>query len=269
MAEMITSRENSLVRLAAGLVARKRARDESGLFVAEGVRLCGDAAESGVEIETLLVTEEALRRYPEVERLRQSVAKTLLVSEPVADKISATKTSQGVFAVCKKLDIRQRTVTIRSSGHYLLLDRIQDPGNLGAMLRSGDALGIDGVYLNAGCADLYSPKVLRGSMGGVFRVPVQENTELPEMVRGLRAAGVPVYAAALTGKAVSAARVELSKGGAVLIGNEGNGLPEELVEACDGSVVIPMARGANSLNAAVAAGIFMWEMGKGKLKVGD
>lgn len=258
--ETITSRDNPQVKLAAALLARRKEREETGLFVAEGLRLCLDAADSGVAIRTLLLTPEASERYPETDRLRRAAGRTLIISGALAERIADTRSPQGVFAICEKLDIRRCAVTIKGSGHYLLLENIQDPGNLGAMLRTADALGIDGVFLGGGCADLYSPKVLRGSMGGIFRVPFSAADSLLPVIARLREAGVPVYAAALEETALTAGKVDFSRGGAVLVGNEGSGLPEELIAACTAGLMIPMAGGANSLNAAVAAAILLWEM---------
>lgn len=260
MDKVITSRDNATIKLAAGLAARKKERDETSLFLAEGLRLCLDAAGSGVVIQTLLVTEEAVERHPEIAQLQQYARNSMLISPALCGRVSDTKTPQGVFAICEKLDNTARMDKMKKGGRYLLLANIQDPGNVGTMLRTADAMAVDSVFLSADCADLYSPKLLRGSMGSVFRLPVLAADDLPRRIARLREAGVPVWAAALTESAVPADSVDFSEGGAVLIGNEGNGLPEDLISACTGSIIIPMAQGANSLNAAVAAGILLWEM---------
>lgn len=263
MQEIITSRDNPQVRLFVSLAARKKERDRTGLFAAEGLRLCLDAADSGVAMPALLLTPEAAERYPETERLRKHAARTLLISLALARRIADTNSTQGVFAVCEKLDNGQCAVKIRSGGFYLLADSLQDPGNLGTILRTAEAMGIDGVFLS-GCPDPYAPKMLRGAMGGIFRLPVAVRDNLTVEIAQLRKAGVPVYAAALTENTIPAGQADFSGGGAVLVGNEGNGLPAELIAACTAGIKIPMAEGANSLNAAMAAGILMWEMRRAK-----
>ena len=260
---MITSRDNPQVKLLVSLAERKKERDRTGCFAAEGLRLCLDAVRSGVVMPTLLLTNEAAERYPETAELMEYAGRTVFISHALAQRIADTNNTQGIFAICEKLDNGRCAVKIKSGGLYLLAHALQDPGNLGTILRTAEAMGIDGVILD-GCPDPYAPKMLRGAMGGIFRLPVAVTDDITAEIALLRKAGVPVYAAALTDKARPAGQVDFSGGGAVLIGNEGNGLPEELIGACNDGILIPMARGANSLNAAMAAGILMWEMRRWK-----
>lgn len=260
MIEIIKSKDNAHIKLFMALNTQKKQRTANGLFTIEGVRLCNDAALSGVKIQTLLLTERAAERYKDTETLKNKAEQTVWICDDLADKISDTKSPQGVFAVCEMLDIGKSTVTINNSGHYILLHNIQDPGNLGAILRTADAMGVDGVFLGEDCADIYNPKVIRGSMGGMFRLNISSSASCQSDIESLKSAGIDCYAAALTDDAKTAGTVDFSSGAAVLIGNEGAGLPYELVEQCSASIIIPMAQGANSLNAAVAAGMLMWEM---------
>lgn len=265
--ETITSRENPAIKELAGLLTQKKLRDRTGLFALEGVRLCADAALSGVRIRVLLLTSQAREQYPECEALEKSAARTLLIDSGLAQRISDTKTPQGVFCICEKLDNQKSTVTINRSGKYLVLSDLQDPGNFGAILRTAQALGVDGVFA-CGCPDPYSPKLLRSAMGGQFRLPLEVRSDAAAAVTGLRQSGVPVYAAALDGTAQMLGSVDLSGGCAVLIGNEGNGLSRELITACSGSVIIPMRSDANSLNAAAATAILLWEMCRDTARIG-
>lgn len=261
LSKIVTSKDNPEVKLAAALLRSKKERDEAGLFVCEGLRLCLDAAESGVKIRTLLLTpEHSAMSYEKKTFLHGKARTTLLLDGPAAARLGDTKTPQGIFAICEKLDNRRCAVTIKRSGHFLLLENIQDPGNLGAMLRTADALGVSGVFFGPGCADMYSPKVLRASMGGLFRLSLEQAPDLKKTAASLRGAGVPVWAAALRPDATRVGTLDFFNGGAVAIGNEGGGLTPELIAACTGCINIPMADGANSLNAAVAAGILLWEM---------
>lgn len=266
METVVTSRDNTQVKLLFALLQRKKDRDKTGLFVCEGLRLCSDALHSGVPITLLVLTPQAEKRYPQTAQLRAAAAQTMLVSEDLAAKIGDTQTPQGVFAVCEKLDIHHCAAKINEGGHFLLLEHMQDPGNLGAILRTADALQIDAVFLSKGCSDLYSPKVLRGSMGGLFRLSIMENQDLSEQATNLQQAGIPVYAAALTAQAALAGSVDFSRGGAIVIGNEGAGISDTLHATCTGSIRIPMGEKSNSLNASIAAGILMWEMRRSKMK---
>lgn len=265
---IITSKDNPQIRLAAALLSGKKSRDEQNLFVIEGWRLCADAARSGVRIRQLLITQPLQAHgaaQSDVALVMEKAQVVVQISGPAAARLSDTQSPQGVVAICEKLDNRQCAVTIKRSGHFLLLEAIQDPGNLGAALRTADAMAIDGVFLGPGCADLYSPKVLRASMGGLFRLPVRQVPDLVAAAIELRETGAAVWAAALHPQAQRAGEVDFSHGGAVAIGNEGAGLSDTMLAACTGSIYIPMAQGANSLNAAVAAGILLWEMRRQKL----
>lgn len=263
--EIITSRDNPQVKLLTGLLTRKKERDLSGCFAVEGLRLCVDAVRSGVVLRTLLLTPETAAKHPETGQLEDAAERVIWLDGGLAQRIGDTQHPQGIYAICEKLDNCQSAVTIKSGGTYLLLSSIQDPGNLGAMLRTAQAMGIDGVFLSGDCPDLYSPKLLRGAMGGVFRLHIAEGGDLLPEIAALQAAGLPVYAAALTGQALRAGEVDFSAGGAVVIGNEGNGLASDVIDACTAGIFIPMTDTANSLGAATAAGILLWEMAKSKL----
>lgn len=263
--ETITSRDNRHIKELAALLAWKKQRDASGLFAAEGLRLCMDAARSGIRLRAVFLTGEALERYPEAAGLAGAAERAYRISGELAARISDTKTPQGVFCIAPKLDNGPGAVKIRRSGHYLLAASLQDPGNLGSIIRTAQALGLDGLLLDGGCPDLYGPKVLRASMGGVFRLPILLCGGARDGIRLLRREGVPVWAAALGRDARSAAGTDFSAGAAVVIGNEGSGLPDEVIACCDGCVKIPMTPGTQSLGAAMAAGILLWEMGRGRL----
>lgn len=269
--EIINSRENTGVKKLARLVSSKKERDRQGLFVCEGARLCLDGLRSGHRPLEVYTTARARGKYSELFRLVEAAEKACQITEEIAAKVTDTTTPQGVLAVFKKLDNWKTTDTIKSgagdfgeSRKFVLLSQVQDPGNLGSVMRSCEAFGVDGLLLSSGCADVYSPKALRASMGGVFRLPVAVDVEMREEIAALRALGVKVYAAALQEGAISVRNCDFSGSSAIVIGNEGSGLAEEIAEACTGAVVIPMAGQAESLNAGVAAGILIWEMAEAK-----
>ncbi len=252
---LITSRENPLIKETAALVSDKKARKQSGLFVAEGARICLEACKSGAEVLRLFVTEEAQKKYPESLSPLFSAAKEVYnINSSVAEKISDTKTPQGVFAVCK---MEEREIDLDQKGVFVLLSNLQDPGNIGTILRTCEAMDVKGVFL-CGCAELYSPKVLRSTMGCIFRLPIKVFCDTAKALELLSAAGVTTYASALTENALLLPQVQFEEKSCVLIGNEGNGLSTEVIEACDKTVMIPMPGKAESLNAASAAAILIY-----------
>jgi rRNA methylases len=257
----ITSQGNAQYKYLRGLLASKKERDNAGVVVCEGLRLCIDALQAGLALQTLFVTPQALVRYPQTQQLRYRAQQECLLADDLMRKAGDTHTPQGVVAVFKRLDNARSTDTMITNGtHFLLLHQLQDPGNVGAVIRTAAALGISGVWVSADSADPYSPKALRASMGGVFRVPVCTACSLPDAIAGLQQNNVPVYAAALAPGACPPKAGMFAGRAAMVIGNEGNGLPQEIVAACDAAVAIPMHNGTESLGAAMAAGILMWEM---------
>ncbi len=254
----ITSRENRVIKEYRRLAADAKYRRESGLFVAEGARLCGDAVRSRITIETALITAHARRQYAEIVAQVEDVAcQAADIPDALAAYLTDTDTPQGIFCVCR---IPQAAQTPDVNRCYAALERIQDPGNLGTMIRTAEAFGLGGVLLTDGCCDPYSPKVLRSSMGGVFRLPLIAVGTLAERLPQLHAAGFCSYACVVDRDASAVQRTVFPQGSICVIGNEGNGLLPETVTACSERVTIPMAGRAESLNASMAAGIVFWEM---------
>jgi len=247
----ITSRENLQIKLAVQLRESAKARREHSLFFLEGYRLCADAIESGFAPQALYVTETAREKYTiEGENIT-------LIAEHVAQKLADTQSPQGVFGVfgqnlspCENHPIAE--------GNYLALENLQDPANLGAIARTAEALGLDGLIASGGC-DVHHPKALRASMGALLRLPVVQVDNLPTW---LRESKLISYAAVLCEDAMVLPCCDFTQGCVVAIGNEGNGLTDEAVAACTHKLTIPMTGKAESLNAAAAATIFMWEMVK-------
>ena len=268
----ITSRDNDMVRRIRRLLTDAKYRRTEGAFVIEGARLCEDAALSGAAIETALVTDRARGRYPEQTARVTSVAQHVFdIAEGVADSLSDTATAQGVICLCKVLDNRQMLGTIEEdllltfkNKKWLALEDMRDPGNLGTVIRTAEAMGIGGLILSAGCCDVYSPKVLRGSMGGVFRLPIFETASMPDTIARLQEAGLSGYACvpADDDEVLSVVEAPLTAGSVCVIGNEANGLTADTIAACRYRLTIPMAGRAESLNAAVAAAVVLWEMAR-------
>ena len=255
----ITSRKNQLVVQSRGLLREKRVRDEEGLFAVEGAKLCLEALSAGITARWALVSETAAEKFvEEVRRIEQSCAVTA-VSDDVYLYLSEQKSPQGIFLAGEILDKSVNLDRILSSDKILLLDCVQDSGNLGTMLRTAEALGIDGAVLGEGCADVWSPKTLRASMGSAFRLPACP-MDTAEAVKSAKEKGFAVYAAMLDDTAQRLGSFVFPRKTAVVIGNEGHGVSEEVAELCH-KVYRPI-QGAESLNAAAAAAILCWELSK-------
>ena len=258
--ELITSKENKRIKYVKKLISSASFRREEGLFTAEGLRLCEDALRSAAPIESAYFSEAFCEKHTELlGRVKKSVSNCFVLKNSIFSALCDTKTPQGVLFVIKTLDKTPDFDKMNKNGIIVALENIQDPANLGTILRSADAFGVDGVILSRDCCDIYSPKVIRGSMGAVFRQPFGIVDDLPAFIRGFNQIGAS-YAAVLDRDSVRLSDCDFK--GAVLcaVGNEGNGLTDAAVAACKHKVFIPMKGGAESLNAAAAASILIWEM---------
>lgn len=259
--EVISSRKNCLVRHAAKLASSAEFRREEGQFLIEGARLCADAAQSSVRILSLLFTGQAGEKYTDyLERIRPCVHKEYQIEDHVAEFLSDTRSPQGIFCVCALEEREFQINGMKPSGKYAALENIQDPSNLGAVLRTAEAMGTDGVILLGKCCDPFSPKSLRASMGAVFRLPFFLAQDAAQTVQKLEKNGFSCYAAVPAADAVPVTQCQFRGGCVVLVGNEGNGLTKETIQACGTRVTIPMKGRAESLNAASSAAILLWEM---------
>ena len=250
--ERITSRKNAFIRQLRALASDPGTRREQGAFVCDGLKLLGEAAENGAEILSVLWKEggeEGLSDCPV----------QYLAPPDLFDYVSPMKNSPGpLFAVrIPKEEDGERT------GNAIILENVQDPGNVGTVLRTASAFSIGAVVLTGACADLYSPKTVRATMGAIFRQRVFR-MELAELPAWLEARGLPLYGAALSGEAKDLRETDVSRA-AVAVGSEGQGLSRELLALCRGEIIIPMDARSESLNAAVAASLLMWEMSREKL----
>ena len=257
--QLITSKDNPNIKLFRKLTESKKCRRETGMVPLEGIRLISDAVKENAELHSVFVTESFLEKQGEALDFPSSVS-LFVIPDELGKSISDTSSAQGVFAVCKAIEKPHFSQVIKRGGKYLLLCNLQDPGNLGTIIRTADAVGLDGVFLSE-CCELYNPKVIRSTMGSLFRLNVSE-VSFEEIFPLFEQRGVPSYAAVIDRDAVSLTDCDFSGGGVVLIGNEGNGLPESITKACEKKLTIKMNGNINSLNAAMAAGIIMWELVK-------
>lgn len=244
--QRITSRKNPLLQQVKKLLSSRKAREEARLFAADGVKLLAEAVRWYPGLDTVILSDGVHADVPESVRLFR-------VPEDVMASISPMESPQGALFLCR---LPERKAYVPQPG-CLLLDGIQDPGNLGTILRTADALDIP-VTLLEGCAAPYSPKTVRASMGAVFRTqPVK--ADWAEVRAACGVAGIPVAVTALSQRAKDLRNADL-RSMAVVIGSEGQGVRREILESADGELIIPMNKRCESLNAAVAAAIVMWQM---------
>ncbi len=260
--DIIKSKDNKTVKYISKLINNAKFRKEEGRFVVEGVRLCSEVLKNNALVDIFVISVSAAEKYPDLVNEIKNIAKTtIFVENRIFSSLSDTKTPQGVLCVVKTLDKQSHFDKIRKNGIILALDNIQDPSNLGTILRSADALGVDGVVLSRDCCDVFSPKVVRGSMGAVFRVPFMITDDLAGFVKEFNSYGAS-YACVLDDTAVTVNKTRFERPSLSVIGNEGNGISFDVINACSNKLYIPMHNNAESLNAAVAASIIMWEMVK-------
>ena len=262
---MITSLSNSRVKNVTALNRKAKERRSQEKYVVEGVRMFLEAPEE--EIEEIYVSagfEESCRREAHgkpyscacLERLDRLPFET--VSDEVFSRMSDTQTPQGILCVMRRKNWTQEEILAGNAPLIMVLEDIQDPGNLGTILRTGEGAGISGVLMSRGCADIYNPKTIRSTMGSIYRVPFFYTDSLEETAARLKDAGVSLCAAHLQGSVVYT-EPDYTKGTAFLIGNEGNGLRPETAALAGCRIRIPMAGQVESLNAAMASGILMYE----------
>ena len=256
MIQKIESVQNETVKRACKLAVSAKFRQAEQAFFLEGARLCCDAAMSGAAVLQCFVTEDALRKESDrLTLLLDRAAQSSLISDAVAQKLSQTMSPQGVFCVCA---MEPPQAAIDPNGVYLALDHIQDPANLGAMIRTAEALGLDGAIL-CGCCDVYNPKAQRAAMGSLLRMPLVITDDLAILLSRQKDAGMHVLATTPDASAQNLTQMPLSGGVIAVIGNEANGVSEGVFAVCE-KVTIPMNGRAESLNASMAAAITMWEL---------
>lgn len=247
--EWITSRQNPLISFVRRISGDRRFRRENGLFLCDGRKMLDEALKWEAEIEVVISTPAAeIAVLPGVRNVQ--------VPPELMNYISPMQTPQGVLFICRMASLEPPKVFTGS--RYLVLDGLQDPGNVGTIWRTADAFGADGLLLTESCADPYNPKTVRATMGAVFRLPVYELT-LEKLTELCRNADLPLYSTALREDSLPLNLCSLSRA-AVIIGNEGSGVSPEMIAASEKTLRIPMESRCESLNAASAAAVILWEM---------
>ena len=253
----IRSKDNKIWKRCEQLTMRKY-RDRSGLYLIEGENLLDEAIRNHVRIETVLVREDCQKALPP-----EAADKAFLLDARLFDKLAQMVTSQGILAVVAKAEVRKEDFIGLPGSNFIVLDRLQDPGNIGTILRTADAAGYRLAILMKGTADVYAPKVVRAATGSLFRMPVVSMASTEELVEFTRAAGKKLTATCLDAQRCYYDE-DLTHDIALVIGNEGSGVAPALIESSELRIKIPMQGNIESLNAAVAAGVLMYEAMRGK-----
>lgn len=268
--ETVTSPQNKYVSLARGLTSKKN-RENSRIFRFDGVKLMCEAVKRGVELRFILVSENELENvFDKAEKLygireNDINCRVMPVATHVFERLSEEQSPEGVICVASYIDgahkriARDGETVIGENEQILLLESVRDPQNVGAITRVAAAFGVDRIIMSSDCADIYNSKTLRASMGAIFGERIDVVEDIASAIKSIKLSGRRVFAAALNKDAETLGGFELRRGDCVVIGNEGHGLSEEVIEACGNTVFIPMTDGVESLNAATAAAVLVWE----------
>lgn len=248
---IITSRENKIYKLCK-LLKTAKGRNERKMFLVEGLRSVRDALSKNADIECIIIKEGTAFEMA-------SGVEVYTLAKKLFDEVSDTVTPQGVIALCRICEKSVSDILKKEGELIVICEELQDPGNIGTIIRTAHAAGCKGVILTKGCCDLYNPKIIRATMTGVFSVDVVTDAKIGEVAATLKKEGFKLIAGALTETAVDFYEASLSGKCAVIIGNEGNGIKEETLSLCDAVLKIPMDSAAESLNAAVAGSIMIYE----------
>ena len=271
----IASRNNPETVFAASLQSKK-GREETGLFLAEGEKLFRESAkpENISKIDRIYLSENASERFlPLVSELLgadfSDSDRTVVFSDPAFEKITSEKSPQGIITVLKSIDfsknyikIEKKDVSQLEGKRIVALYDVRDPGNLGAIVRSAVAFGFSEMVLSSDCVEVTNPKTVRAAMGGVFSIGFRTVSDFGSFINSAREAGRRVFAAELREGAKPLSSIGIRSDDVIVIGNEGRGIPCEISALCDASVYIPISPASESLNAAVAASLFLWEQSK-------
>ena len=256
--EIIESKENKLIKSVRKLVSSSSERKKTNTFVLEGLRLCNDAAVNGYTVKTLIISDS----FKETEKLNELIKaseRCVKVPDSLFKTLCDTVNPQGVLCVVK-IPVTVSDISTLKGGKYIMLENTADPSNLGAISRTAEALGINGLIVSSISTDPFSPKAQRSGMGALLRLPLFLSSDFFKDIENLKQKGFTVFASVVNKNAESLNGLKFPENSVVLIGNEANGLTNEAVELCDRKVTIKMPGRAESLNAAAAAAIFMWQM---------
>lgn len=267
----ISSKTNSNIKYIKKLMSSSKLRKSEGVFLAEGTRLCEEALKNFTVITKIFYTAKCYSRFKYLidDIIKNNHPQVYVVSEMIMKFLSDTQTPQGIMCLCKIIDKKVNIDKIKLYSKIVLLENIQNPTNIGSIFRSLNAFGVDAVIVSSNSCDIYSPKVLRGSMGAIFKLNILVVDNLSEVLILLKEHGFTVCASLPEKDAKPVTIINKIQKVAVILGNEGSGISNEVKRLCDEHIVIPMRKCCESLNVSVAAGIISWEMAGRKVKNSD
>ena len=255
--ERLTAKNNDKIKAAISVRDSSKTRRQTGLFFLEGARLCADATGNS-DVYRAFFTASALEKYyDKCDKIISAADEYYEISDEIASRLSDTQNSQGVFCLCRTEN--HISAEFDSNGRYIMLENVQDPSNLGAISRTAEALGISGLVVCSGC-DIFNPKALRASMGSLLRLNIISCPNASDFIRSANDSGMLTLASVPDKTACAITEVPMNGGVVCVVGNEGNGITDETKTACKEKITIPMNGRAESLNAATAAAIIIWEM---------
>ncbi len=254
----ITSTQNPIIKEIKSL-QKKKYRYENQIFFIEGERFVEDAIKSNVKIKKIIISEFYLNKNESmIKEVNQEKYEVFIVEDKLFNSISDTENPQGILAIIGMESFKFEDI-ITDNNFLIVLDNIQDPGNMGTIIRTADAAGSNGILLSKGCVDIYNPKVLRATMGSVFHIPIFNCEDLYKSLIDLKAKDIKILTSYLKGS-TDYFKIDMKTNIAIIIGNEANGVSEEIVSVADELVKIPMFGQAESLNASVASALLMYEV---------
>ncbi len=257
----ITSKDNKLIKLVKKLTSSAKFRRSNKAYTVEGIRICGEAIQSDTNVKQILISDDAYDKYyDKICKTLDNFGNMYIISNDIMKYISDTDEPQGMICICEQKENQSLTDIKIGAGKFVILENIQDPSNLGTILRTMEAFNISNVILTEDCCDIYNPKVLRGSMGAIFRLNFFITDDIIKTIDYLNENGITVVAGVPDRRAVSIRDIDKKLNLSVVIGNEGNGLRQGTISKCQIKATIPMAGRAESLNASTAASIMIWEL---------
>lgn len=262
--QIITSENNPLIKDIKSLKIKKY-REQNRLFFIEGIKFIEEALTSDEDIKSIIISETVQKDgkiQGIIHKIKQKERKTRLYSVPdnILKQLSDTETPQGIIAVVKmkNYDLVEIMNRNKKNNLFVILDAVQDPGNMGTIIRTADAADFDAIIATKGCVDFYNPKVLRSTMGSIFHIPVINANDLSQLITNLKSKSIKIYASHLNAQKYFY-DLDMSKDTAIIIGNEANGISDQTASLADELIKIPMPGKAESLNASIAAGILIYE----------
>lgn len=257
---VISSRQNNIVKYVRGL-REKRNRDQEGCFIVEGAKSVHEAVSAGVTVRKLVLSERGHKHslLNEIETDLSGEVQIVRVTDEVMEFMSETESPQGIIALVSIPQLTLRDLAVTQSSSLVVIDGVQDPGNVGTIIRSADAFGAGAVILTKGCADIFNSKTLRSTMGSVFHLPVIQDVSQQDLISFLKENSIFVAATTLEETSRFLPDVEFLRPLALVFGSEGKGVSPEISRSADVLVKVPMFGSAESLNVAVTSGIVLYE----------